>query len=219
MASAKFDGVNLRIELTHDETVNFTDKVLTGGSASVTAALTAFGVPVFAVGIVAAALALHAAWEIPAIKAADKGQGVFLTAPMFPLAGVVLIPSTRYEFDNDGWSGSDTSVIGSTEGDVIETHIEHGGDPTTVVFRLRNQSPEGWKKAMVLRDGLGAQWWIEASGFSQAENGLWADQVHNGQPLTFWKPKFLGAWTEIFSIHGLEKLAPGSIVNFDWVKD
>jgi len=218
MASALMDGPNLRIELNHQETTNFLVELPTG-EAAVAAALTAFGVPVFAVGVVAAALTLHAAWEIPAIKTADKGQGVFLTAPLFPFGGVLVIPSTRYEFDNEGWSSKDDDVLGSSEGDNIQTHIDHSGDPKTVVFRLSNQSPQGWSKAFVLRDGLGSQWWVEAKGFSQAENGLWADQVHNGQPITFWKPKFLGQWTEIFSISHLDQLTPGSIVTFTWSKD
>jgi hypothetical protein len=219
MAKTFMDGPNLRLELTHEETVNLTDKVLPAGPAGIGAFLAGVGVSAAALGVVGAALAAHLAWEIPAIKAADKGAGVFLTMPLFPLGGVVLIPSTRYEFDNEGWSSHDDYTIGSTEGDVITTHIDHSGDPATVVFRLNNQSPEGWDKAMVLRDGLGGQWRIEAKGFSSAENGLWADQVHNGQPLTFWKPKFLGQWAEIFSVHGLEKLQPGSVVTFTWTKD
>ena len=221
MASAKMDGPNLRIELTHEETVNFTDKELPGGSVAVSAALAGFGVPAFAVGIVAAALSAHLAWEIPAIKAADKGAGVFLTVPMVPFGaiGLIVIPSTRYEFDNDGWSEADAAKVGSSEGDVIETHIEYGGDPDVVVFRLNNQSPQGWAKAMVLRDGLGGQWWIEAKGFSQAENGLYSQQLQNGQQLTFWKPKFLGQWSEIFSVGGLEKIAPGATVTFTWRND
>src|SRR5438876_4731427 len=100
MASFRMDGPNLRIELDHEETQNFTDKLIPGGSTAVAGFLTAIGVPVFAVGIVAAAIALHAAWEIPAIKAADKGQGVFLTAPLFPFGGAIVFPSTRYTVDN-----------------------------------------------------------------------------------------------------------------------
>jgi hypothetical protein len=214
------DGPNARIELTHQETEDLL-KSLAGGIPVVTAGLAALGVPAFAVGVVGAALVAHAAWEGAAIKAADKGQGVFLTSPIVPFGpiGLLVIPSTRYEIDNENWSAADDAVIGSTEGDVIETHIDHGGDPNTVVFRLNNQSPEGWDKALVLRDGLGGQWWIQAKGFGQAENGLWADQVRNGQPIDFWKPKFLGQWTDIFSVRGLERLAPGSVVTFTWKND
>jgi hypothetical protein len=137
----------------------------------------------------------------------------------FGPVGLLVIPSTRYEFDNDSWSTKDDDVVGSSEGDVIETHIDHNGDPKTVVFRLNNQSPEGWDKAIVLRDGLGNEFWVQAKGFSQAENGLWADQVRNGQPINFWKPKFLGQWTDIFALRGLEQLQPGSVVTFTWTKD
>src|SRR5215470_15151212 len=101
-----------------------------------------------------------------AIEAADKGQGVFVISPMVPFGaiGLLVIPPTRDEVDNENWSARDDAVIGSSEGDVIETHIDHGGDPKTVVFWLNNQSPEGWDKALVLRDGLGGQFWVQAKG-------------------------------------------------------
>jgi hypothetical protein len=219
MATVTMDGPNLRIELDHQETEDFVNKLLPGSEAAMTAFLKAVGVPVFAVGVVAAALVLHAAWEIPAIKNADKGSGVFLTAPLFPLGGVILIPSTRYVAENDGWSSKPETVIGSTEGDIIETLVEQNGDPQTVVFRLRNQCESGWEKAFLLRDGLGGEWFIKAPGFGQAQEGLWADQVRNGQALAFWKPKFAYLWKEIFSVRDLDKLAPGSVVTFTWVRD
>lgn len=214
------DGPNARLELNHQETDDLL-KALAGGVPAITGLLTALGVPAFALGVIAAALALHATWEGAAIKAADKGQGVFLTSPMVPFGpvGGLVIPTTRYEFDNADWSANGDDVIGSTEGDVIETHIDNGGDPKTVVFRLNNQAPSGWDKALMLRDGLGSQFWIQAKGFSQAENGLWADQVRNGQPVNFWKPKFLGQWADIFAVYGLERLQPGSVVTFTWKKD
>jgi hypothetical protein len=96
------DGPNDRIELTHQETDDLL-KAFPGGVGAVTAALAGFGVPAIAVGVVGAALAAHIAWEGAAIKAADKGQGVFLTSPMVPSGpiGLLVIPSTRYEFDNE----------------------------------------------------------------------------------------------------------------------
>lgn len=218
MSEARMDGLNLVIELEHQDVDKFLESIGKDEVAAA-AALKALGVPIFAVGIVSAFLALHAAWEVPLIKAADKGQGVFLTAPLFPFGGLVVIPSTRYVPDNDGWSAKDDDVVGSTEGDIIETHIDHSGDPQYVVFRLENQSPSGWAKAFVLGDGLGGEWWIEAKGFNRAEGKLWADQVKNGQGIRFWKPKFLGQWTQIFSISHLERLTPGSIVTFTWTKD
>jgi hypothetical protein len=219
MANAMMDGPNLRIELDHQETEDFVTKWLPGGETAVAGFLKIVGVPAPALVIVAGALALHAAWEIPAIRNADKGSGVFLTAPLFPFGGLIVIPSTRYVVDNNGWSSKPEAIVGSTEGDIIETQVEQNGDPQTVVFRLSNQCPNGWEKAFVLRDGLGSQWFVRAPGFSQAQEGLWADQVHNGQPLTFWKPKFWGQWTEIFSVTDLDKLGPGSVVTFTWVKD
>jgi hypothetical protein len=77
------DGPNARLELTHQETDDLL-KALPAGGAAITAALLGFGVPAFAVGVSGAALTAHAAWEGAAIKAADKGQGVFLRRPRCP---------------------------------------------------------------------------------------------------------------------------------------
>jgi hypothetical protein len=214
------DGPNLRLELTHEETDSLL-KAMTGGVPAISALLTAAGVPVFAVGIAAGALALHAAWEGAAIKAADKGEGVFLTSPTVPLGpiGFLFIPTTRHSIDNEGWSTKPESTIGSTEGDLIATQIADGGDPKTVVFRLVNQTSLCWNKAIVLRDGTGGEFWIEAHGCGTAENGLWSEQVKNGQVITFWKPKFAGQWQPIFNLGGLERLQPGSVVTFTWKSD
>ena len=225
MASVHWSPWDVRIELDHEET----DKLvgLGGGAtaASISGVLASLGLAGPWVAIVAAAIALHLAWQLPLIKSKDKGNGVFLLMPwpggpvLPPPLGVVVIPYTRYAPDNTSWAAQSKSTIGSPDGDIIEVEIEPINDPTVVVFTLSNQVPSGWKKAMVLRDGLGGEWWIEARGNSRAENGLYADQLGNGQHITFWKPKTFGHWTEIFSIRGLEQLKPGSRVIFTWVDD
>jgi hypothetical protein len=221
MSSVTEDGLVLRIELTHEETVNFTDKVLPGaGGAPIATFLTALGVSAAVAPVVAAAVAVHLAWQIPAIKAADKGAGVILTAPFFPLNTFGFIPSTRYDVNNDLWLDQAEGVIGSSEGDILETRVENDVVAAdAVAFRLNNQSPEGWNKAMVLRDGNGAEYWVEAKGYASAENGLYVNETANDAPLTFWKPKLLGKWTQIFSIQGISKIPPGSRVSFTWTKD
>lgn len=221
MSKVTYNGVYLRIELDHEETAKFTDTLTNGDVRAITAFLAALGVSAVVAPIVAAAVAVHLAWEIPATKAADKGDGVFLTAYGFPLNPAAFIPSTRYPHpQNDTWFSSDDGVIGSSEGDVIETHIEHGViDPNAVAFRLNNQSPEGWDKRMILRDGNGAEYRIEAKGYASNENAIYVNEAANDAPLTFWKPKIFGIWTEIFSVRGIRNIPGGARVSFTWAQD
>jgi len=221
MSSVTYNGLYLRIELDHEETVKFTGALTSGDVGVITTFLAALGVSATVAPIVAAAVAVHLAWEIPATKAADKGDGVFLTAYGFPLNPAAFIPTTRYPTPhNDTWFSSDDAVIGSSEGDVIETHIDHGVvAPDAVTFRLNNQSPEGWDKRMILRDGNGAEYRIEAKAYASAENSIYVNEAANDAPLTFWKPKMLGIWTGIFSVQGIRHVSGGSRVTFTWVKD
>lgn len=222
MAEVQYTPLFLRIELDHEETTQLVTLGGTVTAASVTGLLTAFGIASAAAGIVGAAVALHAAWQLPLIKSRDQGNGVILTVPMLgviPIAGAVVIPYTRYAPDNAAWSSKAKSTIGSTDGDIIETTIEPGDNTSMVTFVLSNQVPSGWHKAMVLRDGLGQEWWGEAKGFSRVEGTLPSETMGNGQPITFWKPKQFGVWTEIFSVRELEQIKPGSKVTFTWVDD
>ena len=69
------DALNTYIDLTHEET----DKLLTvipTGAGAIGGLLAAVGVPVFAVGIVAAAIAAHLAWKI----ACDQGGATTVRA-------------------------------------------------------------------------------------------------------------------------------------------
>jgi hypothetical protein len=206
------------IDLTHEETDKLVVSLPTGAGA-IGGILTAAGVPVFAVGIVAAAIAAHLAWELAAIKAADRGEGVTLTMNAFLAIGMIVIPSNRIVERWDGWSAVDDFSLRSADGDEIVSKITHNGDPATVTFRLNNQAPSGWDKAFHLYDGTGADWIRYARPHAQTEDGLWAGQVHNGQPFTFMKPKMFGVWREVLSIRQLERLRPGSVVTFTWVRD
>jgi hypothetical protein len=69
-------------------------------------------------------------------------------------------------------------------------------------------------------DGLGSEWEIRAQGRgASATNGLWADQVKNGQVLTFRKPKVFGIWHDVIQIGFLGDLDPGDRVVFTWRRD
>jgi hypothetical protein len=221
MSNVTYNGFYLRIELDHEETVKFTDTLKNGDVGAITAFMTALGVSAAVAPIVAAAVAVHLAWEIPATKAADKGNGVFLTAYGFPLNPAAFIPTTRYPSpQNNTWFSSDDAVIGSSEGDIIETHIDHGViEPNAVAFRLNNQSPEGWDKRMILRDGNGAEYRIDAKANASGENAIYVNEAAKDAPLTFWKPKIFGIWTEIFSVRGIRNVPAGSRVSFTWTKD
>jgi hypothetical protein len=79
-----------------------------------------------------------------------------------------------------------------------------------------------WRKVLVIRDGLGGQWDIAidpSQGSFSAVNGLWADQVHNGQVFSLWKVKGFGLTFWVLDIGGLGGLRPGDRVDFRWLSD
>lgn len=225
VAVAHWSPWEVKMELDHEETGKVVG--LGGGATatSIAAVLASLGFAGPWVAIVAGAIALHLAWQLPLIASRDKGNGVWLVMPwpggpaLPPPLGAIVIPYTRYAPDNSLWSSKPDSTIGSTDGDVIEVHIEPIDNAEVVVFVLNNQVPSGWDKAMVLRDGLGGEWWLQAKGHNRIESGLYSSQLGNGQHITFFKPKTFGHWTEMFSVNGLEQLQPGSRVIFTWVDD
>jgi len=108
------------------------------------------------------------------------------------------------------------------DADLIGYVVQKNAVPPQVVeFTLIiGNTSSGWAKAIIMPDGLGSQWEIRAQGRgASATNGLWADQVHNGQVLTFRKPKFLGIWTDVIQIGFLGDLDPGDRVVFTWRRD
>lgn len=154
------------------------------------------------------------------MKLYDKGQGVFLTYPLYGLlAPGVVIPTTRHVEDiAQDWSSKSDGTFTAAGGDTIDWHIDRGaGDPEVVKFILVDQC--GWDKAFVLRDGQGSEWTMTAKGHQATDNTLWAQQVHNHQGITFRKPGFLGIWYDVFSVANLEELLPGDEVTFTWTHD
>ncbi|HEX8613899.1 MAG TPA: hypothetical protein VF800_21695 [Telluria sp.] len=221
MASVREDWTGLIIELDHAETEDLLAILTVAGD--VTPRLSGFlgliGVGAAVVPVIAAAILVHLAWEIPAIKRMDEGNGVILTMPW--LTPGVLIPATRYPRDvNQNWAaiGSGTFVVQS--GDRVDYHVDRGvGDPATVVFRIVNVSPKGWDKGFTLRDGLGNEWPVRAGHAGANENSLWAEQTQNGQLITFAKPGFLAVWRDVFSVGGLAALKGGDRATFTWLTD
>jgi hypothetical protein len=222
MANVTQDFRGVVIELDHQETqqmLNGAPGVSGGVSGAITGILVAAGVGGPLVAIIAAAVAAHFAWEGALIKAMDQGEGVILTMPW--LTPGVVIPSSRHPVGlPPDWATRNEGTLTGAGGDTVQYHIDRAaGDPNVVVFRLRNECQSGWDKAFVLRDGQGGEWVVLAHGFSQAENGLYANQVHNGQSFTFRKPGFLGVWHDVFSIGGLDPLNGGGVVTYIWIRD
>ena len=133
------------IELDHAETTQFTN-VLSGSGltqGAVVAALTAIGVSAVVAPIVAGAILLHLAWEVPAIKSLDQGQGVILTMP-WPTPGL-LIPATRHAQDlNQNWVSQGAGTFITAHGDTIDYKVEHGAvDSGNRCVPPRGQLPLG----------------------------------------------------------------------------
>lgn len=94
--------------------------------------------------------------------------------------------------------------------------------PDVVEFSLViGHTSSGWAKAIIMPDGQGSQWEILAQGRGgSSSNGLWADQVRNGQVLTFRKPTPpFGIWFDVIQIGFLGDLDPGDRVVFTWRTD
>jgi hypothetical protein len=211
------------IELNNDETNRLLAAINplsgTGGASGTTAALVAMGVSATAAGIVGAALALHVAWEYAAIAAMNQGNGVILTAPW--LAPGVVIPATRFPSDiNENWVSTQNGTFVSAGGDRINYLVESGVEGLAVViFRLVNQTQSGWDKTFILRDGEGSQWEVPSTVARFGQEGLYANQVLNGQQITFRKPSFFGIWINVISVGGLAALQGGDRATFTWVQD
>ena len=114
-----------------------------------------------------------------------------------------------------------TERVPLPDGDFINLDIREGAaDPAVVDFVLALSGAVTWKKILNMPDGQGSSWNIVAEGRNaSASNGLWANQVHNGQVLTFSKAKTFGWMTPVYTLGGLERLRPGTRVTFRWVKD
>jgi hypothetical protein len=123
----------------------------------------------------------------------------------------------------EGWANQPTGSFATEDpADLIDYVVQKNAAPLAVVeFSLvLGHTTSGWAKAIIMPDGLGSQWEIRAQGRgASASNGLWAEQVRNGQVLTFRKPGFLGIWGDVIQIGFLADLDPGDRVVFTWRHD
>lgn len=222
MANIREDWTGIIIELEHAEVNNFLGLLGNAsvlGPAGLTAGLVTLGLSAAAAPYVAGAVLAHLAWQIPAIKAMDQGDGVILSMPWVALG--VLIPATRYARDvNQNWAAQGDGTFATQAGDRVDYHVDRGvGKPDEVAFRIVNVSPRGWDKGFTLRDGGGSEWPVRAGHAGVNENSLWAGQTQNGQQLTFAKPGFLAVWRDVFSVGGLAPLKGGDRATFTWITD
>ncbi|WP_125591633.1 hypothetical protein [Amycolatopsis balhimycina] len=111
------------------------------------------------------------------------------------------------------------------DGDVIRADIRPGTVPAEVV-EFRITSMLWWWKEINVPDGeTGSSWnihtgavWGGARRFEDTV-GLWTHQVRNGQRLSFRKAKTAGLVSTTYVLGGLERLAGGTRVTFDWVRE
>lgn len=112
---------------------------------------------------------------------------------------------------------------GSDRQDLLHYQVQlNAVAPNAVEFRLEGHDRCLWGKTLVMPDGEGSSWDIHmdpSQGVFDAQNGLWAHQVHNGQRLKLWKAGFLGFYYKVIEIGDLGALQPGTRVVFTWIKD
>lgn len=136
--------------------------------------------------------------------------------------GVARTATLRVRCQRIRWSQVDSGTLHTNDCvDSIEFTIEHGVVPADEVrFSLVLAGNVTWKKSVNMPDGEGNDWNIVSEGANaQSENGLWSHQVNNGQVLTFYKAKFLGAMTSVLTLGDLHNLRGGDRVTFRWAKD
>jgi hypothetical protein len=114
--------------------------------------------------------------------------------------------------------GSFTTV---TDGNTITYMIEPGVVNTgTVEFKLCLGPGLTAQKQMNLPDGLGSSWNITVQdNIRCAHESLWANQVYNGQTLTFLKANPFLSRVHTLPLSGLGPIPPGSRVTFTWIND
>ncbi len=218
MATTDFDMRGLTIGLEHSEVDDLTNF---GSTATKDKLVTTFGTLGLVgawVPYVAAALALHIAWEVAAIRASDKGNGVWLNAPYPILIGMpgVLLPSTRTMvalFDGTKDSGQMTSE----HSDVIKWNIDRNVEAAGLLH-LTLKDECSWDKAIKVKVADKSTW-VQANGNASANDDA------NAQDLTvvsavFQKPQFLGAWGPAgLAISDWTGVTGGDHVTFTWVSD
>lgn len=102
---------------------------------------------------------------------------------------------------------------------VIEPNVAAS---TGVEFRLCLGRGITWEKRMNLPDGQGSSWNLVVKDQKVCDtNSLWANQVTNGQSLTFFKARTFGVVRQVHAIpmSTLGPLPGGSRVTFTWLRD
>jgi hypothetical protein len=110
------------------------------------------------------------------------------------------------------------------DNDKIDYVIEPNVVTSDVVeFRLCLGEGLTWEKRLNLPDGLGNSWNLIVKDNERCDTeGLWANQVSNGQVLSFSKEKGIILGMKVvyaISLRDLGDLRGGSRVTFTWVKD
>jgi hypothetical protein len=131
--------------------------------------------------------------------------------------------SKKHQRSVEGWADlPNGSFTTNDSADLITYRVYHNAvSEKEVEFKLVvGHTTSGWAKAIIMPDGQGSQWVIRAEGQGgSARNTLWANQVLNGQVLTFRKPKAFGIWYSVKEVGYLEYLDPGDRVVFTWERD
>jgi hypothetical protein len=229
MANVFPNNVGLVFIFAHDEVEDVINgaKALAGSGGLVTAALAAAGITAPA-ALVSAAISAYFGAQAWLIREVDRGNGVYLTVPwpaIFWGQWWLIIPTTRPTNIGapEAWSERNAGEIRTEDGaDLIGYGIERGVvDSQIVTFRLIiGGDSSGWRKIINLPDGEGNSWDLDANGRgATAENSLWANQVGNGQVLTFQKAKWFGAMFSVLTLGQLGGLQPGDRVTFAWNRD
>lgn len=116
------------------------------------------------------------------------------------------------------WTERARGRLHAPEGDLIDYVVQHNAVPADIVeFVLTAEPGVLANKIMTMPDGVGSSWDLTLNGGNTvARNSLWAGQVHNGQQLTFKKPKGFGLIADVYYLGDLQGLAPGDRATFTW---
>jgi hypothetical protein len=129
----------------------------------------------------------------------------------------------NYVLDGPAGASWEAMLLGFKlpDGDIILATIAYNAvGPSTVEFVLESAPQITWWKGIDVPDGQGTSWMIETENSKKSANvSLWANQVHNGQALTFHKAKFFGGHNIVYRIGDLDRLPPGSRATFRWLQD
>jgi len=176
------------------------------------------------VGYILDLVAVGISLNVLLIDQVDQGNGVYIFSPWAALG--TIIPTTRpagIGIPANWFERGFGTFFTEDAGDLISYNVQRNVVGTDVVeFRLEATSSSMWRKVLVLRDGFGGQWNIAidpSQGTYSATNGLWADQVRNGQSLSLWKAKELTIMAWVLDIGHLGALPAGSRAVFTWWKD